>query len=764
MKELDLNVLNREQLSAVEKTDGAILVSAGAGTGKTRLLTYRVAYLINFKGVAPENILAITFTNKATNEMKERIVELCYNGGSVNISTFHSLCAKILRRHIHNLGNYNRYFTILDDSDKNKIIKKIIKEANLDVDADFDKKLSHYISTAKNENVKPKDFVATFPYVTYTKDFAHFYEIYENILEKTNSLDFDDLLIKTLDLFEKFPEILKTYQMQFKYILVDEFQDTNSVQYTLVKMLAGMYKNILVVGDEDQSIYGFRGANYQNLNSFKKDFDNVIVVKLEQNYRSTKQILDKANLLINKNTERSESKHLYTQNADGDQITYSVLDNDYKEADYVSLEINRLLRRGTDPSDIAVIYRVNSLSRQFEKSLVNNGVGYRIYGGFKFYERAEIKNILSYLRLLANPRDNEAYLRICNFPKRSIGDATIKKLEIIAENNNCSLLEASLSEELKHAGINAFNVFYNNLVEETKNKILPDIVSNLIENLDFKSIYSNNDEEDQNRLLNIKGLQSAVNEFYENNQDATLTDFLENVNLDAMKNNEEGNSVITLSTIHGVKGLEFNIVFLVGCEEGMLPFKKSIDEGDIEEERRLCYVAITRAKKKLYITRARERYFSFGGGYSQSSTKSRFLKEMEIESSDDEVKISRIDNEFNYNYNNRNSYGNNYYNNRSSQSTYNSNFNEFSKTQQTTGKTTKEVLENLIGLKRASDLVKEVKKETSNLAVGTHVRHARFGDGEVIEVNPLKPENAIIRFETGIEKELNLNFAPIEVI
>ncbi len=765
MKNLDLSLLNAEQLSAVEKTDGAILVSAGAGTGKTRLLTYRVAYLINNKGVLPQNILAITFTNKATNEMRERIISLCDNGSQVTISTFHSLCSKILRKHINLLGNYNRYFTILDDSDKQKIIKKMVKEANPNTDAEFEKKLLHYISVAKNENIKPDEFVNKFPYLTYTKDIAKFYELYETILKNSNSLDFDDLLIKTLDLFDSHPEVLKLYQNQFKYILVDEFQDTNSVQYSLIKLLADIHKNILVVGDEDQSIYGFRGANYQNLNSFKRDFDNVTVIKLEQNYRSTKQILDKANLLINKNIERSESKNLYTENVGGEEIIYNVLDNDYKEADYVAIEIGKLIRRGISPNDIAIIYRVNSLSRQFEKSLVNNGIGYRIYGGFKFYERAEIKNVLAYLRLLVNPRDNEAFLRVCNFPKRGIGDSTIKKLEIIANESGISLLDACLSGKINHAGICIFSEFYNKLVFNTKNKILPEIISQLISDLDLKNVYNNNDEEDQTRLLNIKGLKSAVNEFYQANPEANLSDFLENVNLDAIKNDDDENSVVTLSTIHGVKGLEFDVVFLVGCEEGMLPFKRSIDEGEIEEERRLCYVAITRAKKKLYITRARERYFSFGGGYSSSTTKSRFIKEMEISSSADNETTFLFDNEFN----NRSFNGyskiynrayQNYKVNETGNNSYNSNY-----TTKKSVKVTPDILENMVGLKRASELVSEKQSGSNkNLSVGTKVSHVRFGNGVITSVNEVKPENVIIRFENGQEKELNLNFAPIEVI
>jgi len=751
MNNLDLNLLNKQQLDAVHQTDGAILVSAGAGTGKTRVLTYRVAYLINEKSILPQNILAITFTNKATNEMKERITLLCENGNLVNISTFHSLCVKILRSNIEKMGTHNHFFTILDDGDRSKIIKKLVKEFYPDTDSEFEKKVGFYISMAKNENIKPKNFVDHFKYVTYTNDIAKMFKAYELKLQKLNSLDFDDLLIKTIDLFENHPEVLKYYQQKFQYILVDEFQDTNSVQYQLVKMLSGIHKNILVVGDEDQSIYGFRGANYQNLNSFKKDFENVKVVKLEQNYRSTKQILDKANLLINKNTERSESKQLFTENTDGEDITYSVLDNDYKEADFVAFEIQRLFRKGINPSDIAVIYRVNSLSRQIENSLVNNGIAYKIYGGFKFYERAEIKNILSYLRILVNPNDDEAFLRICNFPKRGIGDATIKKLEMLANSANTSLLKSCLSGEIKHNGLMAFSEFYVQLVKDTENQVLPTIVSRLISNLHLEEIYNPKDEEDANRLLNIKGLQSAVNEFYESNVNATLVDFIENVNLDAIKNMEDETDVVTLSTIHGVKGLEFNIVFLIGCEEGMLPFKRSIDEGEIEEERRLCYVAITRAKQKLYITRARERYgFSYGGGYSVGATKSRFLKEMELGSSADETFVEKNSySGYNYSGYKQTSYGNNY---------------NYSQKSQNKTNNTVDVLANLIGLKRASDIVKENKTDNTGLSVGTRIRHARFGDGEIIEVDKIKTENAKIKFDNGVIKELNLNFAPIEVI
>lgn len=745
----DFNKLNKQQLEAVKCTEGPVIVTAGAGTGKTRLLTNRIAYLVENCGVSPTNILAITFTNKATNEMRERILNNLENGYLVTISTFHSLCVKILRNHIDKLDTaYNRFFTIYDDSEQEKVLKKILKEAG-EAEDDFRKELTYYIAKAKNAGVFPTDFENAFSYVKNSQDIIKYYNLYNEELKRCNALDFDDLILKTLELFKKHPSVLNYYQDKFKYIHIDEFQDTNLVQYDLAFMLAQKYNNILVVGDEDQSIYGWRGANYKNLFNFLKDFKDVKVFKLEENYRSTYEILSKANKLISNNNERFE-KVLFTSNKGGEKVDFLVFEDDYKEADYIAKKISTAVNNRAKYSDFACLYRVNSVSRTLEKALVNNGIPYEMFGGLKFYSRAEIKNLLAYLRLLVNSSDEEALNRIINFPRRGIGNVTLEKLMAEAKDKGISSLNYILGLEgtYKNKGVILFKEFFEKFKHYSLSASLTETVQFLINGINVNEIYGGKTEEDYERLLNIKSFISAVNEFEETAENPTFVDFLENVSLtnDAQNSASNGEAVI-LATVHAAKGLEFENVFIIAVEENMFPFAKSVEEGNIQEERRLMYVAVTRAKRKLVLTSASNR-FSFGGGFSAFAIKSRFIGEMGLlpESS---FAFERKE------YNNYDKYS---YKSGYSKPAY-SKSNSKNNTQSAT-----EFLKGLSSLHKASDYYSQPKNALEGIKVGTKISHVRFGEGIIKEFGVNNSKNAIIEFDDGVKKELNLEFAPIEIL
>lgn len=729
----DFSKLNNSQQQAVFLTKGPVIVTAGAGTGKTRLLTHRIAYLIEKEGVDPSNILAITFTNKATNEMRERILNNVERGGEVTVSTFHSLCVRILRDNISRLDEcYNRFFTIYDDSDQEKILKKIFKDN--DEEDEFRKTVAFYISKAKNEGIGVDDFKTSFLFLNNADEIAKYYNLYEQALKKNNALDFDDLILKTIMLFKKTPTLLQFYQNKFQYIHIDEFQDTNTVQYELASMLAQSHHNILVVGDEDQSIYGWRGANYKNLFKFREDFKEAKLIKLEENYRSTSSIIDKANKLISKNSERFD-KVLFTNNASGDEVEFKSFDTDLQEADYVAKYIKRKVDFGAKLSDFAILYRVNSVSRLFENALVNNGVPYRVFGGLKFFSRAEIKNILAYLRLIVNPNDNEAFLRVINFPKRGIGKVTVDSIVANANLAGQSSLNFILSaeKEFKNKGIENFKSIMSEMMTLANAKNLTDFCAELISKVDFAGAYASGSEEDLSKLMNLKSFQVAVNDFYENNQNATLTDFLENVSLSAEESDEAEDGVV-LATVHAVKGLEFKNVFIVACEENMFPFAKSVDEGNVEEERRLMYVAITRAEEKLIITCAKKRY-SFGGNFDAFALRSRFISEIGFENVKAPTNVN---------------YGGGFYNKVGGEKRT-SNFSQ----------SAEDFLKGLANVHKATDIFKQSTQNLGKFAVGTKVNHARFGTGLVLSRNG---NNALIEFEGGAKKELNLEFAPVEIL
>ena len=629
----DINSLNDEQKKALFVTDGAILVTAGAGSGKTRLLTHRIAYLIKEKGISPFNILAITFTNKAANEMRERVSSMVEGAENVWISTFHSMCAKILRLNIHNLdSSYNNNFTIYSDSDIDKVIKQIQIELDKGDDDKFRKNLAFHISNYKNNYNSLQEYKKDNEFSNDIDEIIPAIIRYEEILKSNNAVDFDDLLILTDRLFENCPEILQYYAERFKYILVDEFQDTNKIQFDLVKKLASVHKNLFVVGDEDQCIYSWRGANFENIYHFKDNFQDVQVFKLERNYRSTKNILDTANLLI-KNNKSRYSKNLWTEKDCGSEVVRRELNDEQEEADFVSRTIYSLVNNnGYSYKDFAILLRLNALTLPFEERLLAYNIPHKIFGGYKFYERAEIKNVLSYLRLFVNPKDEQAFLRIINFPKRGIGDSAISSLRKVANANNKTLFEACLNIENltdERALINKFSNFakiYADLLSSYELEPLDEFASEVIEKFGIKNAYQGKNEEDIDKLMNIDSLLASIQTFVQKNSGAGLSEYLESVSLVSDIDSFDESNNVTVATVHAVKGLEFKAVFVVGLEEKIFPISRAIgSEADMEEERRLMYVAITRAEENLFLTNCRTRFIY---GKRDYMLPSRFLGEL----------------------------------------------------------------------------------------------------------------------------------------
>jgi len=628
MNKYDIESLNEEQKTALYETEGVVLVTAGAGSGKTRLLTHRICYLIKDLGVSPHNILAITFTNKATNEMKERVNEMC--DGGVWISTFHSMCVRILRNNIDCLPEYNRNFTIISESDKDKILKELLKKN--DVNEEEKDTLVKHLDNIKNKGLDIEEYFAALTEYEKRKNVYIFQKIceqYEDYLRKNNSLDFDDLLNKTLFLLLNYHDVLQHYANRFQYVLVDEFQDTNLVQYKLIRLLTSVHKNLFVVGDEDQCIYTWRGANFQNIFNLKKDFENVKVFKLEQNYRSTKNIITIANNVIANNKERLE-KSLWTNKDEGQSpVIYRAFD-ERDEALFVAKTIADLVYEGFSYNDFAVLMRVNALSRALEEGMMSYQIPYRLYGGFKFYERAEIRMILSYLSIFVNPRDEISLRKIINFPRRGVGDVAIEKL--LEEAGDEPFLDYLLSERFK------FSKYYNKLKEfvektsELQEKLntipLFDFVKKVIKGFKIDEAYAGKDEESISKLQNIDSLLSGIQEYMNDNDGATLADFLADIMLRSDTDEIQENGVVTISTVHSVKGLEFKFVFVVGLEEGIFPLSRAtLLRDELEEERRLMYVAVTRAEEKIFLSYTAKRYMY---GKSNFQTPSRFLGELGI--------------------------------------------------------------------------------------------------------------------------------------
>jgi DNA helicase-2/ATP-dependent DNA helicase PcrA len=618
---MNLDLLNKEQKEAVLNTEGPLLILAGAGSGKTRVLTTKIAYLIEECGISPSNILAITFTNKAAKEMRDRLYMLVGSKAKGSqVSTFHSFGVRILTDHFKELG-YQKNFVIMDSDDSTSIIKKILKNKGLDPKSYNPNAIRNQISSCKNEMIGYQDY-EKFAIGDYEKVVYEVFKEYETTLKDNNSVDFDDLLLLPIRLFKEHKEILEEYQERFQYVLIDEYQDTNETQYILSKMICAKYKNICCVGDEDQSIYSFRGANYRNILNFEKDYPNAKVIKLEQNYRSTTNILDAANDVIKHNKDRKDKK-LWSDKGKGELISYYRAYNGIDEAQYVTREIKKLINNGINYQDIAVLYRTNAQSHTIEEELLKDSIPYRIVGGVGFYARKEIKDVLAYLRLIYNPKDNISLLRVINVPKRGIGNKTISNLIDKANEAKESIYNVITSgKEL------AFKEMIDKLREQSATLTITELVDRILDVTGIKKEYEDMKTlEADIRLENLEELKTVTRTFEEREGIVSLEDFLLEVSLvtDVNEYDEDYNKV-SLMTVHSVKGLEFPYVFIVGLEEGLFPYMNALlNESELEEERRLCYVAITRAKEKLYLVNARSRMLF---GEDTSNVPSRFINEI----------------------------------------------------------------------------------------------------------------------------------------
>lgn len=741
--------LNEEQIKPVHDTDGVIVVTAGAGSGKTRVLTQRVLYLIEEKRVSEDNILAITFTNKAANELKERLQKEIQSISRVWVSTFHSMCVKILRNNIQYLTGYNQNFTIYDDDDQSKVITKILKDLKVDNDMDFKKSCIYHISRAKNEGLYPNEYFRLNLEAKGIEEIVEVYKKYDEELHNNNALDFDDLLMKTFELFSKNPQVLDYYQSKFQYIHVDEFQDTNTVQYKLVKLLAGKYKNLFVVGDEDQSIYSWRGANIENLKNLMLDFPNVKLYKLQQNYRSTKKILKIANKLIKYNSSRID-KELWTENSDGEEVCYFQAYDEKEEAEHVARKISNFIYNNQyEYKDIAILSRINALTYNFEEKLLNYNIPYIVYGNMKFFDRVEIKNILAYLKIFVNNADNTSLLRIINIPKRGIGSASIDKLLELCKVNNEPLFNVilnlhsyNLPNSLKSKLTGLYEIF-NKLNALYESAGLYEFVEELIKTSNIKAEYLENTEENVNRKMNIDTFIQSVESFEKQNPDATLSSYIESVTLESTLDSkaDDGNSVI-ISTVHACKGLEFKVVFVVGCEEGIFPLSRSLDNiNDLEEDRRLMYVAVTRAKELVTLTRSKSRFMY---GARKFTVESRFLKEMGLS----------IPQQNMYS-NNETCFGDDSFAERKGGYQWEK-FKQSSTTMQKDYKETK-----------VQQYLKDntTKINVEDYTIGSTVSHIKFGVGTILKVEKLG-DNSFVSVDFGSlgVKTLSLAFAPLKIL
>ena len=764
-----LEGLNNKQYEAVTNTEGPCLVIAGAGSGKTKVLTHKIAYLISEKNIKPWNIIAITFTNKAANEMKERISNLIGDDAAdIWMGTFHSICVRILRRFIDRIGFYSS-FIIFDTSDQRTLIKNCIKELGIDDKMFNDRAVLSEISNAKNEMQAPETY-ATYAGGDFRKEkIATIYSLYQKRLKENNAIDFDDIINYTIKILLDNRDIMEYYSDKFKYVLVDEYQDTNKAQFTLIKMLAFKNKNITVVGDNDQGIYSFRGADISNILNFEKDFEGTKIIKLEQNYRCTGNILKAANSVI-KNNEVKYKKELWTENEEGNLPKIYQADTEYDEAMYIVNQIEHLKREEYYKySDFAVLYRMNSQSRAIEDILRRENIPYKIIGGLKFYERKEIKDIISYLRLIQNSNDNLSLKRIINEPKRGIGKTSLDKIEMLSQSTGVPMYE--IIKRADEFGLN--RVFVNsrefiNVIEELKQQKETLSISELIKATLKKTGYTKaleneNTIEAENRIENLEEFLTVAIEFEEESADNLLSEFLEGITLSSdIDNLEETDDNVTLMTLHSAKGLEFPVVFLVGMEEGIFPGYKSISEPkELEEERRLCYVGITRAKENLFLTCSKQRTIFGSTSYNQMS---RFLKEIPEELlegyeevfKDDNRSSNKIFEDSKYSW----TYGKNSNNNiktykidntepvmASAKSTAGFNF-----------RTAESFLNNL-GKKSSNNV------DLSKYEAGVRVYHKKFGEGTINIVEPEGDDLKVdINFDKVGHKRLMAKFAKLEII
>ena len=759
--------LNDKQYEAVVNTEGPCLVIAGAGSGKTKVLTHKIAYLIDEKGVLPWNILAITFTNKAANEMKERIEGLVGDvAKDIWMGTFHSVCVRILRRFIDRIG-FDSSFIIFDTSDQRTLIKACIKNIGLDDKMFTDRSVQSEISNAKNEMLEPDQYTLRANGDFRKEKIALVYEMYQKRLKENNAIDFDDIINYTIKILMDNPDVLEYYSDKFKYVLVDEYQDTNKSQFTLVTLLASKNGNITVVGDNDQGIYSFRGADISNILNFERDFPGTKIIKLEQNYRCTGNILKAANSVI-KNNEVKYKKQLWTENDVGNLPKVYSAKNEYDEGTYIATQIEHLRREEKyNYSDFAILYRMNTQSRAIEEILRREGIPYKIIGGLKFYERKEIKDVISYLRLIQNPSDNISLKRVINEPKRGIGKTSLDNIEKLAEDTGISMYE--IIKNADQYGLN--RVFLNsrefvNVIEELRNKKDDIKISELIKETLNKSGYTKALEEEntieaENRIENLDEFLTVAIEFEDESAENKLSDFLEGITLSSdIDNMEETDDSVTLMTLHSAKGLEFPVVFLVGMEEGIFPGYKSISEPkELEEERRLCYVGITRAKKNLFLTCSKQRTIF---GSTSCNPISRFLKEIPEELLDgyDET------------------FGENQENNRFEDSkyswTYGSKDNGNIKTYKIDKKEPVSAASNITGFafRTAESFLNSIGKKTSNSNVdlsqykaGVRIFHKKFGEGTISTVEPEGEDLKVdINFDKVGHKRLMAKYANLEVI
>ena len=748
--------LNDKQKEAVIETEGPCLVIAGAGSGKTKVLTHKIAYLIEEKNIKPWNILAITFTNKAANEMKERITNLIGEvANDMWIGTFHSICVKILRKFIDRVG-YNSDFVIFDTSDQKTLIKQCIRSLNLDDKIYTDRGVIAEISNSKNEMLTPMQYKLRTNNEIRKEKIAEIYEIYQRRLKENNALDFDDIINLTIQILTENQDVLEYYSEKFKYVLVDEYQDTNKAQFTLITLLSGRHGNITVVGDNDQGIYSFRGADITNILNFEKDFPGTKIIKLEQNYRSTKAILDAANAVI-KHNEKKYEKNLWTEKEGGKRPEVAILDNEYEEANFIVEQINRLKREEYYKySDFTVLYRTNAQSRSIEDIFRRENIPYKMIGGLKFHERKEIKDVIAYLRLIHNQADNLSLGRIINEPKRGIGQTSMEKIEAIAETNGISMYEV-----IKHTEQYGLNkVFINsrefiNTIEDLSSKKDEMLISELTKEVLNKTGYMKaleleNTAQAESRIENLNEFLTVAMEFEEENAENSLAEFLESITLssdiDGMEDKEDS---VTLMTLHSAKGLEFPVVFLVGMEEGLFPSYRSIGEQrELEEERRLCYVGITRAKEYLFLTCAKQRTI-FG---STSLNKiSRFLEEIPKELLEG---VEKLEKPHKLKENTEWTYGNNSNKKAISFVIAGSNTN---KPQPNFAFRTAESFLNNIN-------TKPIGVNLSKYKIGQTIYHKKFGEGIITEIAEEGDDLKIdISFEKVGHKRLMAKYANLEI-
>lgn len=758
--------LNNEQYDAVVRTDGPVLILAGAGSGKTRVLVHRIAYMIEEKGIAPYNILAITFTNKAAGEMRERVDNIVgFGAEQIWVSTFHSTCVRILRRHIDLLG-YDTNFTIYDTDDSKTVMKQVMKNLNIDNKQIKEKKILNAISSAKDELRGPEQFeMDAFGYDE--KRIAECYKEYQNLLKASNALDFDDIIFKTVELFKSHPEVLNNYQERFKYIMVDEYQDTNIAQYELIRLLADKYRNLCVVGDDDQSIYKFRGANIRNILDFEKHFDDAYVIKLEQNYRSTQNILDAANAVIQNNVGR-KAKALWTSQGEGSKIHFRQFDTAYEEAEYIADDIEREVRKGHIKfNQCAVLYRTNAQSRILEEKFVRDNVPYKLVGGVNFYDRKEIKDMLAYLRMVDNAKDDLQVKRVINVPRRGIGQTSIDRVATYSRDKGITFFNACCEvKEIPGIGaaakkIEAFADMVLVMRASAPEYGLRGLINDIIERTGYIAELEASEEEDaEERIQNIYELVNKIVYYEENSDEPTLSGFLEEVALVSDIDEVDGSDDRTLlMTLHSAKGLEFDRVYIAGCEDGVFPSYMTTMDTDpdaIEEERRLAYVGITRAKQELTITYARCR---MNKGEFQYNPVSRFIREIPEELMDNTLpKPKKVDVD---------SYGEDSYERNTFRAKPFSMGNGISRGFGSSATTAKPTGGSNIGFGKSIDtLTKGVTKaDKLEYEVGDRVTHIKYGQGTVLGIeNDVKDYKVTVEFDSAGKKIMYAMFAKLRKI